>query len=279
MDFTQKPWWRTDNYLVEEPASPLADLDVWGPAGPALSRVWINGKTQPGWGEEQFMQGYLANKFQMKPILHGYNLNRWTFAWIMRSCRLICIDIDGKNGGLDHASELGFLPPTVAETSKSGSGYHLFYTVEDTWHGTRGFAGYNDHIGIVTGVDIRGTGCVFHHPQQRWNTRQVAPLPKQLQDKLGLRAQRRVNAEQEIIKRLDLGPEEVAMLKDELIEELNQKIPVGKRNVTLFAVGCKLKLGEVDNWPELVRARAEALGLDDIEIDKLIENIEKYATA
>ena len=55
--------------------------------------------------------------------------------------------------------------------------------------------------------------------------------------------------------------------------------PVGKRNVTLFAVGCKLKLGEVDNWPELVRARAEAVGLDDTEIDKLIENIEKYAVA
>ena len=63
------------------------------------------------------------------------------------------------------------LPPTLAETSKSGDGYHLFYLVDEEWDDEKGYGLLGDRIGIEQGVDIRATGCVYHHPQQRWNDR------------------------------------------------------------------------------------------------------------
>ena len=52
------------------------------------------------------------------------------FAFVMRAqCSLVCIDIDGKNGGLIHAPVKleACCAHTLAGASKSGDGYHLWY--------------------------------------------------------------------------------------------------------------------------------------------------------
>ena len=194
----------------------------------------------------------------------------------MRSARIVCIDIDGKNGGFEHISELGFLPPTLSETSKSGNGYHLFYATDDTWDHAEGFAAHRDQIGIVTGVDIRGTGCVYHYPTQGWNDRPLAQLPQHLDERLQLRRKQQQLVFANIAKTLSLDPEEIAMMHDDLITELAKPIPAGKRNNTLFAIGSKMKEARVPEWSELLADRANEIGLDADEIDKLIANIVKY---
>lgn len=276
MDFSSKPWWMTDSYDREAELGHLDQEEYWGPNGAALVPLWDNGTTGQGWGRDTFMDQYNKNAFSAARVLFGYNKQRWNFAFVMRSARLVCIDIDGKNGGFDHASELGFLPPTAAETSKSGNGYHLFYLVEDEWDDKDGFARFKDHIGIVTGVDIRGTGCVYHYPSQRWNNRKPVMIPIALRDRLLQKVMRQQQQAAVISKTLELEPEEVAIMHDELITELAKPIQDGKRNNTLFAIGSKLKAAQVDDWQDKVRDRAGEVGLDENESEKLISNIEKY---
>ena len=276
MDFSSKPWWRTDSYDREAELGRLDQEEYWGPNGAALVPLWDNGTTWQGWGRDTFMDQYNKNAFSATRVLFGYNKKRWNFAFVMRSARLVCIDIDGKNGGFDHASELGFLPPTAAETSKSGNGYHLFYLVDDEWDDKEGFARFKDHIGIVTGVDIRGTGCVYHYPSQRWNNRMPVMIPIALRDRLLQKVMRQQQQAAVISKTLELEPEEVAIMHDELITELAKPIPAGKRNNTLFAIGSKLKAAQVDDWQDKVRNRADEVGLDEDEVDKLVNNIERY---
>ena len=196
----------------------------------------------------------------------------------MRSARAVCIDIDGKNGGFDHVVELGFLPPTVAEISQSGNGYHLFYSVDDEWDPLLGFAKFSDAIGIVEGVDFRGTGCVFHKTTQRWNSRPLAPFPAHLEKQLLTRQQRRTRSSQEIKKMLQLDPEEIAIMHDQLLDELKKPIPAGRRNQSLFAIGQKLKEAEVPDWESLILDRASQVGLDDDEGEKLVANISRYGS-
>lgn len=279
MEFLTPPWWKTDDYNDDSPCGPLNlnDESLWGPNGAAMVQLWNNGTTNTGWGRDTFMKEYKRNAFNPKRILHGYEKGAWNFAWIMRSANLVCIDIDGKNGGLDHATELGFLPPTAAETSKSGNGYHLFYHTDDSWDAADGFAEYRDHIGIVTGVDIRGTGCVYHYPTQRWNGRDLAILPPHLKLKLQAKRLQQQAASNTIKKTLELEPEEIAMMHDQMIEDLAKPIPAGKRNNTLFAIGSKMKEAEVPKWEELIEQRAYDVGLEDDEIDKLIRNITNYS--
>ena len=282
MDFNKKPWWMTDTYDDESETGPL-DLnngDLWGPNGASMTSLWEvkdGVKTGPGWGREEFMGRYLKREFSPRRILFGYNKRQWNYAWIMRGSRLLCIDIDGKNGGLEYASQLGFLPPTAAETSKSGNGYHLFYLTDDTWDDNDGFGRYRDHIGIVTGVDIRGAGCVYHYPTQRWNHRLPAALPTALATKLLARSQERERQASNIKKVLALDPEEILLMQDAIITELTKPIPAGKRNNTLFALGVKMRDAEIEDWDERLLDRGTELGLDDEELVKLIKNIEKYA--
>ena len=66
------------------------------------------------------------------------------------------------------------------------------------------------------------------------------------------------------------------MMHDDLITELAKPIPAGKRNNTLFALGSKMKEARVPEWSELLADRANEIGLDEDEIDKLIANIVKY---
>jgi hypothetical protein len=274
---THQPWWRTDEY-VDDQAIPSALQQYAGLEGVALVRAWPNGKTDPGWGAETFMSRYQRRKFNPKPILMGYDEGMFAFAFVMRSVRLVCIDIDGKNGGLEHVGKLGMLPYTLAETSKSGDGYHLFYkTSDDQWDPELGFAEFADRIGIEQGVDIRATGCVYHHPHQRWNDRAVAELPQHIKDRLRAKAQAAA-AQTAAIKAVltNEDPLEVAMMQDELITDLNKPIAAGKRNTTLFAIGTQMCEAQVPGWQGLVEKRATDIGLDRDETAKLIANITKY---
>lgn len=269
-------WWTTDEFTVDTPV-PEDLRALSGPRGPALVRVWQDGRTDPGWGEDNFMPSYNRNFFRSGPILVGYEKEMWAFAFVMRSMRVVCLDIDGKNGGLESIGSLGMLPYTLAETSKSGDGYHLFYSTDEAWSQQTGFAGLRDRIGVVPGVDFRATGCVYHYRSQRWNGRDIAPLPQHLKDRL-LKKEQQVAAQvSSIIKVLDAGDQvEVLMMQQKLVDDLGKPIPAGKRNNTLFAIGSQMKVAQVQDWEKLVEARADELGLPDEEISKLISNIQKY---
>ena len=287
---SKNSWWQTDTY-TEDVLVPDAFMDdgLWGPRGPAFVRVWDNGTTDKGWGLTEklksgkpgpgFMRRYMRGLFGLTEGTHQlYQDKQNALAYVMRSCKLLAIDIDGKNGGLEHVSELGFLPRTLAETSKSGNGYHLFYLVEDEWNEEVGFARFTDVISIVQGVDIRYTGCIFHYHQQRWNQQELAPLPTHLVERLTERTRRKTSATVYIKKTLESEDETmVAILQDEILTELAKPIPEGKRNTTLFAIGTKMLQAGIKEWEQKLLDRAAQVGLDDDESDKLIENITKYA--
>ena len=278
-----QPWWMTDEYLSATPI-PAEFEQHAGPHGIALVKAWQDGRTSRGWGLKPtekspgFMKSYESNTFRSDIVTFGYESGRWSFAFVMRSLRMVCIDIDGKNGGLVEARKLGMLPYTLAETSKSGDGFHLFYlTSDDQWGSETGFAMFNDRIALEQGVDLRSVGCVYHYKQQRWNNRALAELPQHLKDRLNRDKQRSSGTTDEIIKILDAGdPTEVAMMHDTMITDLNKQIPAGRRNTTLFAIGSQMMQAQIPGWPRLVHDRALALGLDIEEADKLLHNIKKY---
>lgn len=284
---TQKPWWQTDEYVSDEPA-PDVFTRLAGPEGLALVRVWPDGRTDSGWGlqggvkngakQDGFMPRYLRGEFNSRRVLFGFGKGKWAFAFVMRSVKMICIDIDGKNGGLEHAKRLGLLPVTLAETSKSGDGYHLFYEMDDDWDYLLGYGLLGDRIGIEQGVDIRATGCVYHHEQQRWNGRKVAKLPQHLYELLTVRAQKAAASKARIKAVLEGDDEmEILMMQDELVSELAKPIPVGKRNNTLFAIGSQMAEAGVPKWDELLAKRGDDLGLEVEEMDKMVRNIERYS--
>lgn len=286
MKHSATPWWMKDEYVVDDGVPPQFDHDWCGPRGLALVRAWPDGRTDQGWGlqgkegQDGFILRYARGEFNERRVLYGYNRGKWAFAYIMRSIRLVCIDIDGKNGGLEHAKRLGAMPTTMAETSKSGNGYHLFYLVDEPWTDDKGFGLLNDRIGIEQGVDIRATGCVYHHDSQRWNKRAPALLPDHLIELLKQRDQRAAATSTRIAKILDSQDDlEVLMLHDEIERDLAKPIPQGKRNVTLFALGTQMHQAEVTNWEEKLQKRAAEVGLDDAEIDKIIGNIKLYSPA
>ena len=278
MQIPAQPWWKTDDYHLPgyNDGPDMGRSDLWGPRGPAVVRLFPDGKTDPGWGEAMFMGLYNKLNFSPRKVLHRYDQLQQPFAWVMRGMRMICVDIDGKNGRFEHASELGYLPPTIAEKSMSGNGYHLFYEVDDTWDSDKGFARYRDTIGLVTGVDIRGVGCVYHKPTQKWNDRAPAQLPEHLSSMLLQKQQRREIQSVVIQKTLELDETEVLMLHMELLEDLAKPIPAKRKNQTLFAIGTKLKQAQAGGWDEKIRLRGEDVNLDQEEIEKLIRNIENY---
>lgn len=282
-----QPWWMTDVYNHDRPI-PAQFEDYAGPQGVALVRAWSNGKTDPGWGlrkesdpeQSGFIRQYARGAFQPVPVLTSVSMGKCNFAFVMRSMKLVCIDIDGKNGGLLHAGKLGMLPLTLAETSKSGDGYHLFYaTSEDRWDPEKGYAQFTDRIGLEQGVDLRATGCVYHHSVQRWNGRFIAELPQHLKDRLTNHVQRSAAQVDAIIKILDSGDqEEVLVMQDSLLDDLKRPIPRGRRNTTLFAIGTKMKLANVPGWEDALFDRATDVGLDRSEATKLVGNVRKYGS-
>lgn len=287
MQQSSLPWWRTDQYDISTALPPAGLLGWTGPKGLALVKTWPDGRTQPGWGlhgkdrqnmpSDGFMPRYLRGEFNERRVLYGYENDRWTFAIVMRSVRSVCIDIDGKNGGLEHAKRLGLLPPTLAETSKSGDGYHLFYEVDEPWDDDTGYGLLSDRIGIEQGVDIRATGCVYHHKQQRWNGRSLAPLPNHLRELL-LHREQKVAA---VTKRIETvlansDDMEILMLHDEIMSDLAKPIPAGKRNVTLFAIGNQMQQAQIPDWEDKLAERAQQVGLDYYEARKIVANVGRY---
>lgn len=271
-----QPWWMTDSYVVEEP-TPAAFENLAGPKGVALVRAFPDGRTDAGWGDETFMAKYLADGFNPRKALYGYTRGKNAFAFIMRSVKLVCVDIDGKNGGLEHAKKLGALPPTLAETSKSGNGYHLFYLVESEWDEELGFGEISDRIGIEQGVDIRATGCVYHHDTQKWNGRAPQPLPKHLHQLLVAKQQERQHRAAYVTSVLNSQDEtEILLMRDQLVTDLAKPIADGKRNNTLFAIGQQMKQAQIPNWEMLIQDRANEVGLSDDEADKLVSNITRF---
>lgn len=282
---SSKPWWMTDTYDGDGPLTSHFEMAA-GPNGVALVKAWPSGVTDQGWGligpdgGDGFMPRYMRKEFFPRRVLHGYNKDLWAFAVIMRSVRLVCIDIDGKNGGFDHVKRLGMLPPTVAETSKSGNGYHLFYRYEEPWDDTKGFGELNDRIGLEQGVDVRATGCVYHHKQQRWNSRLLADLPLHLKEQL-LHREQKITAQNDRITKVLQGADslEILMMQDTLLEDLAKPIPAGKRNNTLFAIGSQLQQAQVPGWEQALLDRAVQVGLSDEESEKIVANINRYADA
>jgi hypothetical protein len=278
MKLSANPWWTTDVYEGDW-ALPLMEAGWVGPKGLALVRAWPDGRTDAGWGSD-FMSHYNRGEFNERRVLYGYDKGKWNFAIVMRSVQLVCIDIDGKNGGVIGAKKLGVIPPTLAETSKSGNGWHLFYLVDEPWSPVSGFGSLGDRIGIEQGVDFRAVGCVYHHPQQRWNDRAPAPLPSHLMTILTQRQQKVAAASARIAATLEGQDDmEVLMMQDEIVASLKKPIPVGKRNNTLFAIGSEMKTAQIPNWEDLLVDRATTLGLGGDEITKLVNNINRYAVS
>ena len=281
----QNIWWKQNTSYTTDTGIPFTLEGFAGPKGVAVVRAWDDGKTTKGWGltpkkpgEPSFMEQYNKDQFSPKRHIRGYELGSWNFAFVMRSLRLVCVDIDGKNGGLEHAIRLGPLPITLAETSKSGDGYHLFYSTTEDWDDELGFAQFSDRIGLEQGVDIRATGCVYHYPSQRWNGQPIAPLPAQLAQRLTAASNKIEARANQIANTLASAEDyEVLMMQQTLIDDLNKPIPAGRRNNTLFALGSQMKLAQVEDWEGLVHARALDVGLSSDEADKLVGNIASYA--
>lgn len=247
--------------------------------GPAYVEVYPDGSTAPGWGGTQFISKYAKRGFHVRRAQTMFERKQTPFALVMRSVALVCLDIDGKNGGFDSAAALN-LPLTMAETSKSGNGYHLFYVVDDAWNPTFGFERLRDRIGWRTGIDIRYVGCVYHYPSQRWNTAQPAPLPESLLVDLEQARDDQVARMEHITTlRTSTDPDdqmEFLIMQSTIQSRLDAPIAPGKRNNTLFAIGAEMKVAGITGWSEQVFNRAVALGLDNDEAEKLVKNIDRY---
>lgn len=279
-----KPWWESDRF---DDDAPVADQlrACSGPKGLALVQVWGDGRTQPGWGlnpppgsTDGFMPRYLRDEFNPRRAEYAYNRKGTPFAFVMRGVQAVCVDVDGKNGGIEQLKKFGLLPPTLAETSKSGNGLHLFYYTDEVWDPALGYARYSDHIAIEQGIDFRGVGCVYHYHTQRWNNRHMAPLPEFIAEVLRSKENYRANQAGRFAAVVASNDEtEILLMQDQLITELKKPIPDGKRNNTLFAIGSQMRDAEVPNWDQLVYDRAVELGLSDDEAGKIVENIGRYA--
>lgn len=277
-------WIFNDNYSRSCPIPNEFNLYA-GPNGVATVRVWDNGSTEKGWGlkskagEHSFMQLYTSNRFNPKRIIGSSPDITPPFAFVMRSMSLICIDIDGKNGGFDSIKKLGYLPQTLAEISKSKDGYHLFYYTSDIWNSETGFASFGDRVSIEQGIDLRATGCVYHYTKQRWNTSDIAALPTHLHELFTAKETVKKLSDKLIQNTIaNADQDELLLLQEELKNDLAKPIIDGTRNNTLFAIGSKMKALNVPNWPDLIRTRGTDLGLPDFEIEKLIYNIDVYAS-
>lgn len=284
LNLSTENWWEDPKQYAIDAIIPaeLKAEKYWGPKGPALVKAYADGSTQRGWGlsakdgQPSFMVRYENGEFLPERAEHGYDSGAHAVALVMRSARLVCIDIDGKNGGDQHVTQIGLLPKTLAETSKSGNGWHLFYYVDEDWDIKEGFGESPDQIGYVTGVDIRSVGCVYHHNTQRWNSTPIAPLPTWLRDKLLAKKKARIAKASQLKQLAQLDDTERLLAHASLLDELQKPLKQGTRNTTLFAIGSQLMLADYPNWQGAIHARATDIGLPELEADRLVQNIENY---
>ena len=277
-------WWEDSAQYVEDDilSTELQDSKWWGPHGPAIVKAFSDGSTQRGWGlnskdgQPSFMHRYESGEFQQERLQLAYDSESVAAAIVMRSARIVCIDIDGKNGGDKHVTKIGALPRTLAETSKSGTGWHLYYYVEEEWDPIEGFGMIPDQNGYVTGVDIKSVGCVYHHNTQRWNDLPITKLPDWLREKLLEKKKAREARASQLIQLATLDDTERMLAHANLLDELSKPLKKGSRNTTLFAIGSQLMLAQYPNWQGAVHARAIDGGLPTTEADRLVSNIENY---
>jgi hypothetical protein len=270
MKINSAPWYEQKKQYVDDAPIPA----TW-PTKRELALVHVagDGATTKGWGRESFMDNYRAGKFEPTGYLRRFAHGR-PFGFVMRAVPLFCVDIDPKHGGLQSARILA-LPPTLAETSRSGNGFHLFYKEpKATWDEKYGFESLPDPNGLLPGIDIRSTGIVYHYPQQRWNDLAPAKPPPGI---LRLLAERKRMNEAAIARTAaykDLDPVDRAMYADELLDELRKFVPEGRRNTVLYSWGCKAD-GVVKDWPLHLYLRGEQLGLEEYELTQLIRSVQK----
>ena len=280
-------WYEDDSQFVHSNPVPTPLVSFQGPNGLALVDVYEYGTTTAGWGlvgrdgGPGFAENYQKHTFWAKPRLVQFQ-NGKPFAFVMRSLRLVMVDIDrhleaGGEDGFISAAKME-LPPTLAETSRSGSGRHLFYSVEDEWSDVFGFGRYDDALGIEPGIDIRATGCAYHYPSQKWNDLPIAPLPESVKNYLVAKKNKK-DAQTAVLQHVAVKPdsEEALVVQDALLQELAKPIPVGKRNASLFALGSKMKDAGIPEWEEALEDRANEVGLDVEETGKIIANVRRYS--
>ena len=264
-------WYRGSDQYTRD--TPLEDFEGrTGSHGVALVRVYGE-KTQPGWGRALFMRNYTRGFFDPSRIPEGSS-----FALVMRSLRLLCVDIDGKNDGYKEAAKLN-LPPTLAETSKSGNGHHLFYAYPDTWDETDGYAGQPDRVGMWPGIDIKSSGVVFHHPHQLWNEEPIADLPVDVWDMLQKRNKRDALLRVTPSQAREMADEDLKFKRDLLLIELGKSRTDG-RDTSLWRIGASLlNLGVDEKYmAEKILAAGLRWGVDRGTItNKIIPNIISYA--
>lgn len=265
------------------------DRDIAGPKGYALVDVYSEGRTTPGWGPSAtdkhggFMAEYEKGRFVARPRVNRFIDKGSPFAFVMRSVNMLVLDIDrhlddGGADGFQGVKQLGIeLPETMAETSKSGTGRHLFYRTDELWHPQHGYGQLADIIGLAPGVDLRAVGCVYHYDSQRWNDRDLSDAPVELLEIIELHAARKAQRAATLTAAAvgDLDDTEVLIMHDQLTTQLAQPIKSGKRNVTLYAIGKDMHLAGVPDWQEKIRVRGDEIGLDAAEVEKIIANASK----
>lgn len=259
-------WWENKDAFDQEDAV----LDRYsGPEGVATVKVFDSGKTQPGWGDADFMKNYKLGKMRQSVQ------RTQPFAYVMRSLDMIVVDVDARNDGYQSLKALN-LPRTLAETSKSGEGLHLWFVTSEEWDDQTGYSAYSDRIGLMPGIDIRGVGCVFHYPQQRWNNEFPAFMPEHLANKLLVR-QQMTHDPQVLSTMMQDDPIEAKRLIQQILKTAEQPIKAGNRNQTLFAMSSQLFLLGYEDWEEVIRNLGYTSGLPDEEVEKIIGNAMKYA--
>lgn len=270
-----QPWYE-DNEQYVRPSIQGVHVELEQHAGPnGIAAVKVYGeKTQPGWGHERFMRNYVRNFFDIDKITDGD-----PYALVMRSLRLLVVDIDGKNDGYKEASKLD-LPPTLAETSKSGNGHHLFYSYPDEWHEVCcGYAGQPDRIGMWPGIDIKSSGVVYHHPHQLWNNELIRPLSDDVWAQLQKRNVRDSQLRITPSMAKDMNDEDLKFKRDVLLIELSQPRKDG-RDTSLWRIGASLlNLGVDETYmAEKILAAGLKWGVpEDTITNKIIPNIISYA--
>jgi len=244
----------------------------------SLVSLYPNGKTQPVWGAASFVDNQKRGKFRSDVVINRFNKQQMPFGIVMRSLPMICVDVDGKNGGIQTAALLG-LTNTFGERSKSQNGYHLYYSIPYTrWNPERGYDEFPDIIGLIPGVDIKGTGVVFHYGNQLWNSQDVAIAPASLLELIG--KVRDIKRQTRLTKSgvSDMDSDELVIIHDELRERLASKFEPGKRNTKLYAIGSQMQAAFYPAWDIALYDRGIEIGLEIEEITDIINNIEKYSS-
>jgi len=222
------------------------------------------------------MSLWAKERFKPERSLNRYYDQGLPFGIVMRSIPYLCCDIDGKNGGIQ-TSRILALPRTLAERSKSGNGFHIFYRIpESVWDPAVGYAEFPDVNGLLPGIDIRATGIVYHYPTQWWNTEEIAPLPMNLRKLLEQRVQtqRAIEARKEEVNSMD--PVDLAMAQADVLDRLAGPIDKGRRNTALFAIGCELRRLQVQDWQDKLIVRGEEIGLSRTEVSVIVRHVIQY---